>query len=147
LNMYTYFTPDVEGDYIFRLVVNDGFDDSAPDEVVISATQYSLESDYDIVDSQCTYSYNTEGEKIADIAVWIVNRGASDPGATLKIDEEDVLLGRHTHVDQTIYETPDGNNSTAYRYVVKPLYQVISWYAFITDADSDFDFNVIYCNW
>lgn len=147
LKMYTSFTPDVEGDYVIRLVVNDGIVDSAADTVVVTATQYSQVSDYDIVDSQCSYSTNSEGEKIADITVWIVNRGASDPGATLKIEEEDVFLGYHYHVNETIYEAPDGNNSTAFSYVVKPLFQVISWYAFITDADSDFDFKVINCYW
>ena len=143
----TSFSPDVEGDYTIRLVVSDDFVDSVSDTVVVSATEYSLVSDYDLVGSQCSYSTNNEGEKIADITVWIVNRGASDPGATLKIEEEDVFLGRHYHVDETIYETPDGNNSTAYRYVVKPLYQVISWYVFLYDSDSDSDFNVIYCYW
>jgi hypothetical protein len=146
LKLYTSFKPDIEGEYVIRLVVNDGIEDSAPDTVVITATEYSLVSDYDIVDSRCTYSTNNEGEKIADITVWIVNRGSSDPGATLKIEEEDVFLGYHYHVNETIYETPDGNNSTAFRYVVHPLFQVISWYAFTTDADSDFDFKVIYCN-
>lgn len=141
----TSFTPDVEGDYVIRLVVNDGFLDSVPDTVDVTATQYSQVSDYDIVDSQCSYSTNNEGEKIADITVWIVNRGATDPGAILKIEEEDVFLGDYYHVDETIYETPDGNNSTAYSYVAIQQYQVVSWYAFITDADSDSDFKVIYC--
>lgn len=143
----TSFTPDLEGDYEIRLVVNDGIVDSAPDTVVVTATQYSQLSDYDIVDSQCSYSYDSNNEKIADITVWIVNRGASDPGASLRIEEEDVFMGREVHVNETINETPDGNNSTAFNYVVKPLYQVISWYAFISDADSDSDFKVIYCNW
>ena len=142
----TSFTPDVEGDYNIRLVVSDDFVDSAPDTVLVSATEYSLLSDYDIVDSQCSYSTNSEGAKIANITVWVVNRGASDPGANLQIEEEDVFLGRFMHVDETIYETADGNNSTAYSYSAEQRYQVVSWYAKINDADSDFDFKVIYCN-
>jgi len=138
----TSFTPDVEGDYIFRLVVNDGCVDSAPDTVVVSATHYSLVSDYDFVDYQCNYTTNGD----LDITLWIVNRGASDPGATLIIREDDVFMGREDHVNETIYETPDGNNSTAFRYVVSEMFQVSSWEAFITDADSDFDYKVIYCN-
>jgi len=142
----TSFTPDVEGDYIVRLVVSDDFVDSAPDTVLVSATEYSLSSDYDIVDSQCSYSTNSAGAKVANITLWIVNRGSSDPGANLQIEEEDVFLGRFTHVDETIYETSDGNNSTAYSYSAEQQYQVVSWYAKINDADSDFDFKVIYCN-
>lgn len=32
------FTPDIEGEYIAQLIVNDGFEDSAPDSVTITAT-------------------------------------------------------------------------------------------------------------
>ncbi|MEW8627698.1 MAG: PKD domain-containing protein [Candidatus Thiodiazotropha sp.] len=32
------FVPDLEGSYVIELVVNDGFDDSAPDQVVLTAT-------------------------------------------------------------------------------------------------------------
>ena len=145
LNMYTYFTPDVEGDYTFRLVANDGCVDSAPDTVVVSATEYSLVSDYDFVGHECDYSTNSAGETIADITLWIVNRGASDPGATLRIREDDVFLGTHDHVAKIIYETPDGDNSTPFRYELPKFFQASSWTAFISDDDNDaLDFDVEY---
>lgn len=148
LSMYTTFTPDVEGDYVFELVANDGCVDSARDRVVVSATQYSLVSDYDIVDSQCNYTTNSAGEVIADMTLWIVNRGVTDPGANLQIDEEDVLLGRHYHVNETIYETPDGDNSTAFRYELKLVYstQYSIWIVLFYDEDSDSDFKYISCS-
>jgi hypothetical protein len=56
------------------------------------------------------------------------------------------FLGRHVHVDETIYETPDGDNSTAFRYVVSELFQVSSWSAYLRDEDSDFDHIYLSCS-
>ncbi len=56
--------------------------------------------------------------------------------------EDDVCLGTETQLlNEPINEVPDGNNSTAFTYVVEPLYQVITWQAIIRDSDDTAEYS------
>ncbi|WP_405228154.1 DUF4382 domain-containing protein [Lentisalinibacter sediminis] len=52
------FTPDVAGDYIAELVVNDGTEDSAPDSVTITATDGSTGGGSEAPDGEALYAAN-----------------------------------------------------------------------------------------
>jgi hypothetical protein len=104
--------------------------------------------DYDIVGFECP-AYVMAGDPI-EVTVWIVNRSSTDPGALLRIYEDDALLGDTLNVSETVYDDVDTARpqSTAYSYEVTPTYQqtYITWEAFITDEQYVDDLDWDYCH-
>lgn len=124
----TGFTPDVEGDYVLTLTVNDGKTNSAPANVTInaSATCHSTAGDQ----ASFTYDWNIGTQKVTlkntnpcdTLYVWATSapiyagmpNGVIDvrqnlvPGATLVMDA--VLPGSPSWKPNVIYATANGRN-------------------------------------
>jgi len=97
------FTPDVAGDYIAELVVNDGTEDSAPDSVTITATDGSSDSGSEAPDGAALYvsfcadchrdlaESRVAGATADEIGSAIVNgRGGMDTPELLALTREEI---------------------------------------------------------